>query len=135
MKIVLAADGSKFSRKALAWLLKQEWVLGRGVEILIVNVRSRAASESLGAGDIADQQDARSVFNHFERQLKRYHVVQRSISPVGDPAAEIVKLAKKEGARMIVMGTRGLTALKSVFMGSVAQAVVSTSPIPVLLVK
>lgn len=127
MKIVLAADGSKFSRKALTWLLKQEWVHGRGVEILVVNVRARAAPGLLG--------DEGTVFSSVERQLKRYLIARRSVSLVGDPASEIVRFAKKEDARMIVMGTRGLTALRSVFMGSVAQAVVSTSPVPVLLVK
>ncbi|NIF82530.1 universal stress protein [Comamonas sp. Tr-654] len=135
MKIVLAADGSKFSGKALTWLLKQEWVHGYGVEILIVNVRARATSRPLDAEDKAAQQVTKPVFNSLERQLKRYRISHRSVSLVGDPAAEIVKLAKKEGARMIVMGTRGQTAIKSIFMGSVAQGVVTKSPIPVLLVK
>jgi len=137
VKMVLAADGSRHTGKALAWLLKQEWVHGRSVEVLVLNVQVPEASGLVAKRDLAAhyEAEASAVLDPIERQLKRHRIARRAVRALGDPAAEIVKLAKKEGAQMIVMGTRGRTALKSVFMGSVAQAVVSTSPVPVLLVK
>jgi nucleotide-binding universal stress UspA family protein len=53
-----------------------------------------------------------------------------------EPAAvAIAALAASLPADLIVMGTRGLTGLKHVVLGSVAERVVRTAPCPVLTVK
>lgn len=54
---------------------------------------------------------------------------------VGEPAAEIVQLADKEGVDLIVMGTHGRTGLKRMLMGSVAEAVVRRATCPVFTFK
>lgn len=51
------------------------------------------------------------------------------------PAEEIAKLAEKLDIDLIVMGTRGLTGLKHVLLGSVAERTVRAAPCPVLTVK
>ena len=51
---------------------------------------------------------------------------------IGDPAAEIVRIAEEEKPEMIVMGTHGRTGLTRLLMGSVAEAIVRRSPCPVL---
>ena len=51
---------------------------------------------------------------------------------MGDPAAEVVRIAGDEKAEMIVMGTHGRTGLTRLLMGSVAEAIVRRSPCPVL---
>ena len=51
---------------------------------------------------------------------------------IGDPASEIVAVAKEMGADLIVMGTHGRTGLKRLLMGSVAEAVVRKSLCPVI---
>lgn len=51
------------------------------------------------------------------------------------PATGIVDAAKTLGADLIVMGTRGLTGVKHVLLGSVAERTVRTAPCPVLTVK
>lgn len=51
------------------------------------------------------------------------------------PASQaITEEAERRGADLIVMGTRGLTGLKHVALGSVADRVVRTAPCPVLTV-
>ena len=47
----------------------------------------------------------------------------------------IAAQAESLPADLIVMGTRGLTGLKHVVLGSVAERVVRTAPCPVLTVK
>jgi nucleotide-binding universal stress UspA family protein len=70
--------------------------------------------------------------------------VQQNVSPnlkliqvarVGRPVEEIIRFAREERVDMIVMATHGWTGLKHVLLGSVAEKVVRTSPIPVLTVK
>jgi len=50
----------------------------------------------------------------------------------GDPATEIVRIAKEEKADLIVLPTHGRTGLSHVFFGSVAEKVVRHAECPVL---
>lgn len=54
---------------------------------------------------------------------------------LGDASSSILAEAERLGADLIVMGTRGLTGLKHVILGSTAERVVRKSPCPVLTVK
>lgn len=53
----------------------------------------------------------------------------------GPAAGEIVDQAKKLRADVIVMGTHGRRGVRRLVMGSDAEQVVRTSPVPVLLVR
>lgn len=53
----------------------------------------------------------------------------------GDPAVEILRLAKECNADLIVLGTHGRTGLRRLLMGSVAEQIVRWSDCPVLTVK
>jgi nucleotide-binding universal stress UspA family protein len=53
----------------------------------------------------------------------------------GSPAEQIESLAREIGADLIVMGTRGLTGLPHVLLGSVAERTVRIASCPVLTVK
>jgi len=54
---------------------------------------------------------------------------------VGEPAEEIVDLARLEGCELIVIGTRGLSPVKELIMGSVSHTVLHTAPCPVLVAR
>ena len=51
---------------------------------------------------------------------------------MGDPAREIVRVARQENVDMIVMGTHGRSGLSRLIMGSVAESVMRHAPCPVL---
>ncbi len=59
---------------------------------------------------------------------------EASVSSEFTPQA-IVEMAEDIGADLIVMGTRGLTGIKHVMLGSVAERTVRLAPCPVLTVK
>lgn len=54
---------------------------------------------------------------------------------VGSPAAEIVAQAEELGAGMVVLGSRGLGAMRRALMGGVSDSVVRHAPCPVLVVR
>lgn len=54
---------------------------------------------------------------------------------MGDPAAEICRIATEEQAEMIVLGTHGRTGMFRLLMGSVAEAVLRHAPCPVLVYR
>jgi nucleotide-binding universal stress UspA family protein len=57
-----------------------------------------------------------------------------SVLREGNPWEEIVNIAKSEKADLIVMGTHRRRGVSRALLGSVAERVVRTSPIPVLVV-
>ncbi len=54
---------------------------------------------------------------------------------IGEPADLILEVAEKERAELIVMGTHGRSGLARVLTGSVAEAVIRRSRLPVITVK
>lgn len=53
----------------------------------------------------------------------------------GEPGSDIAEYAKDNGFGMIIMGTRGLSNLKGIIMGSVSHQILHFSDLPVLFVK
>jgi nucleotide-binding universal stress UspA family protein len=53
----------------------------------------------------------------------------------GDPAEEILRVAKDGGYDLIVVGHRGLSPVKAFLLGSVSNQVVSHAPCSVLVVR
>jgi len=79
---------------------------------------------------LADQQLA----NWADRVRKAGVPVETFTSPE-TPSEAITRYAEKIGADLIVMGTRGLTGLKHVLLGSVAERTLRLAPCAVLAVK
>ena len=140
MKILLAADGSKYTKKALAFLVTHESLCGPDDELLVFNVQPPVpprVKTMLGAAAVRDyhQDEALKVLDPIERFLKRHKLSYRVSWVVGPPTVEILAAVKREKAHLIVMGTHGHGLLGRALMGSVAQRVVTDCDVPVLLVK
>ena len=54
---------------------------------------------------------------------------------IGKPAVEILRVAERDSADLIVMATHGRTGVDHLILGSVAERVVRESPVPVLTVR
>ena len=139
MKILFAADGSSFTKKALAFLVTHEALLAGG-ELVVLNVQPALPPQVrsfVGAGVVADyhREEAEKVLAPIQEFLHRHEIKYRSTFVVGQPGHEIVEASRREGAHMIVMGTHGYGLLGRTVMGSVAQNVLVASEVPVLLVK
>lgn len=140
MKILLAADGSSYTKKALGWLVTNQSFAQAGDELIVLNVQPPVpprVRSALGADVVKGyhEDEARKVTNPIEKFLKRHDMKWRVSYVVGAPAEEILRLAKREKVHQIVMGTHGRGLLGRALMGSVAQRVVADSTVPVLLVR
>lgn len=140
MKILFAADGSKYTKKALAFLVTHEGLAGPDGEVVVLNVQAPVPGRvktMLGSAEVAayHADESQKVLAPIERFLKRHKISFKTVAVVGAPTAEILRAAKREKAHLIVMGTHGHGLLGRAVMGSVAQRVVTDSDIPVLLVK
>jgi nucleotide-binding universal stress UspA family protein len=140
MKIVFAADGSEYTKKALAFLVTHENLAGAQDELLVLNVQPPLpprVAPMVGSDVVKDyhRDEADKVLDPIRQFLDRHLLRYRCEWVVGAPAAEIVAATHREKAHLIVMGTHGHGLLGRVLMGSVAQRVVADCDVPVLLVK
>lgn len=140
MKVLFAADGSSYTKKALGFLVNHESLVGPDNELVVLNVQAPVpgrVSSMLGSAEVAayHKEEAEKVLDPIRKFLDN-HPFRYSVSwVVGSVSDEIVKAAENEKAHMIVMGTHGHGLLGRALMGSVAQRVVANCDIPVLLVK
>jgi nucleotide-binding universal stress UspA family protein len=84
------------------------------------------------------RQGGKKIIEKAEALAKRNGLAPESVmlESFGGRAADfIVAQAKKWGADLIVLGTHGRRGVKRLVMGSDAEQVVRTTPVPVLLVR
>jgi nucleotide-binding universal stress UspA family protein len=64
-------------------------------------------------------------------------LVQQIVDGVewGTPAQVIINLARNQACDLIVMGSRGLSKMSGLFLGSVSDRVAKVAPCPVMLIK
>jgi nucleotide-binding universal stress UspA family protein len=140
MKILLAADGSSYTKKALAFLVTHEALAGDDGHIIVVNVQPAMpprVKSMVGASAVNEYhaEEAQKVLRPIEKFLQRHDLSFTTKWAVGAPGQELVRAAKKEKVHMIVMGTHGHGILGRALLGSVAQNVLTQGDVPVLLVK
>jgi nucleotide-binding universal stress UspA family protein len=139
MKILFPTDGSEQSLAALDRLVPRLAWFAATPEIALVNVhphipyaRAVAWAGKEAAHRYYDEESSAALAPATallgDRGLA-YERVQR----IGDPATEIVHFAREWNADLIAMGRHGHSAITTLLMGSVAQKVLATAHIPVLL--
>lgn len=79
--------------------------------------------------------EARSRVEQVASEITATGVSAVGVAVDRHPASAIVEEAKARKVDLIVMGTRGLTGIKHLALGSVADRVVRTAPCPVLTVS
>ena len=87
------------------------------------------------------QNIAREVFDEFMGRIVDRHADNKALRKaenlmvIGLPVTRILQVAEKVNPFMIVMGSKGRTGLKHLFLGSKAEQVVQLCPFPVTIVK
>ena len=140
MKILLAVDGSDYTRRMLSYLLTHKESLGPRnaytVFHAVLPVPPHAASfVSPSMLRSYHEDEARRVIDPIRDMLKGKGVEAEYAHHAGNPAQEICTYAQAGGFDLIVMGSHGHGALGNLVIGSVATQVLARCSIPVLLVR
>lgn len=135
-RIVVGFDGSEHSRKAL----ERAADIADGATVAVVssaNVQRLLRDPSGGASpvDPADAEARANALAQAREYLEGRGVKGVYIEGTGNPTDVIVQEAEDSGADLIVVGTRGLSAARRTFMGSVSTNVVHHAPCDVLVVR
>lgn len=134
-KVLVPVDGSAPALRALAHAMKGD------DEIHLVNVQIKADAPVLLLHMTAEEIERHQLANGrsmLEAAIRALDEAQRGHHDhvaIGDPAHEIVRVAAAERVDSIVMGTRGMSTLANLTLGSVATRVVHLAAVPVTLVK
>ena len=140
MKILLAIDGSPYTKKMLAYLTTHEELMAGTHEYTALTVqtplppRARAA---LGKA-VVDQyyaEQGEKVLGPVDKYLKRHGINFTTAVKVGPAGETIAKVAETGGFDLIMMGTQGHGALGKLVMGSVSTQVLASCQVPGLLVR
>jgi nucleotide-binding universal stress UspA family protein len=141
MKILVAIDGSKNSLRALKHAIKLAGRLAEPSELLLVNAHDDIALR--GASQFVGKEAVKSYLDDLSSSELAAAIEQAGKSKVpfqartlrGQVAPAIAKAAEEAGCDLIVLGSKGRTALKDLLVGSVAQRVAALADMPVTLVK
>jgi len=141
MKLLVAIDGSSNAMRALQFAIDLARKTSAPSELVLVNAHDdialRGASQFVGKDAVDGYLDdlARSELKDALELAAQSKVPFTSRMLRGQIAQAIVEEAKTAGCDMIVLGSKGRTALKDLLIGSVAQRVASISDVPVTLIK
>ncbi|KRC12211.1 Universal stress protein family protein [compost metagenome] len=140
MKILLAVDGSAYTKKMLAYLATHDEMFGSSNAVTLITVqaplppRARAAvGAEVANGYYADE--AAKITAPVVKFLKRHGMDATVVAKVGSPGEVIAKTADSGKFDLLVMGSHGHSALGNLVMGSVATNVLAHCGVPVLLVR
>lgn len=143
--ILLALDGSRFAERALEPALQmalrfesqvtflrvaatapQPMVMGPGINLAQLELQGRTAE--------LEMTESEAYLDSIRGQWSGVGIPVHTEVTRGDPAEMIVDTASAVNADLIVMTTHGRAGLSRWINGSVAEGVLRSSPIPVLLI-
>ncbi len=134
--IVWATDGSENAARALPYA--QALATGEGAMLVAVHIVQETADTNAERSSVAEggTQDARESLRRLVDELSQdgLNAILKLVDLVGpQPAQGIADIAAEVGADVIVIGTRGHSAIGGL-IGSVTQRLIQIAPCPVLSV-
>jgi nucleotide-binding universal stress UspA family protein len=135
--ILVPTDFSPCSEQALDYALELAEKLGANVQLLhVIGIPSYGVPE-LGVGITATMMDNLIADNQaaLDELARTRKGIGQTLVRAGDARDVILQTAEELKADLIVMGTHGRRGLSRALLGSVAEMIVRTSPVPVLTVR
>lgn len=140
MKVLLAADGSAYTEKMLAYLGSHPELLANSSQYTALTVQPPLPSRARSLVSKADidayyTEEAGKVLNMVSEAMARQGAQLECVARIGSAAEEIAKLAESGGFDLIIMGSHGKSPFGNLVMGSVATKVLAACKVPVLLIR
>lgn len=139
MKILLAADGSRFSQIAALCVVQHAQWLAEPPVVHLLHVHAplpyagAAARAGKGSGENYQREESRAALAVAEVVLAAAGVPYVSSWVVGNAADEIAAHVEKLGSDLVVMGSHGHGALATLMLGSVTAKYIASAEVPVLI--
>jgi len=140
MKILLAVDGSEYTKKMLAYLTTHEELFGphHRYTLLTVSPQLPPRARSVVGKDVVEvyhREESEKVLTPVTTFLVRHGIDAKTLTKVGHAGEIISKTADSGKFDLVVMGSHGHGTLGNLVMGSVATQVLANCKVPLLLVR
>ena len=122
-RLLVALDGSRAAERVLPYA--SAVAAATGAEVMLAHVPFDLAGDLVGL---------ESYLDSVSTPLVTAGISVSKIIGGRDPAVSLPELARDENADLILLATHGRGGLERVVIGSVADAVIRSSSVPVLLV-
>lgn len=122
-RILIASDGSPHSYAA--WDEALFMTQRVGADLIALSV----------ARDERELATAQAIVGRLQKEAASQGIKVKALVLQGRPFEAIVQAARDEKVDLIVMGTLGMTELKSLLMGSTTERVIAQAPCSVMVVK
>ncbi len=138
-KILIATDGSEYTKNSIEYGI--ELAKNTQAELHAIYVIDTAAFASIPMDAAWEsmyellKQEGDEATKYVADKAEAEGLTVERFTVEGHPAEEIIKYAEKNSISLIIMGTLGKSGLDRFLLGSVAEKVVRTSKIPVLVVR
>lgn len=140
MKILLPIDGSDYSVCAAQFIASRTSLLGQKPELELFNVqrmRTAIIPELKKTAEKAEVfgREAEKAFDTVREILKAKGIDATEKMVVGSPAQAIADEVDRFRPDLVVMGARGISNFKKLFLGSVTTGVLARVTVPVLIIR
>lgn len=140
MKILVAVDGSPYTKRMLAYLAAHDEWLGNQHQYTVLHTVMAVPPRAAAVLDKAllkshYEDEAEKVFKPIRTFFKKQGIEASYVAKVGHAAEHIASAATKGGYDLLIMGSHGHGTLGNLVMGSVTTKVMAHCGTPVLLVR
>jgi nucleotide-binding universal stress UspA family protein len=139
MKVLLAVDGSSYTKKMLAYLAAHDMYSAKS-EYTAFTAQLALPSQARSAlgKDLVKkfyEDEGVRVMSPVIKYLQRHNITPQCVWKTGKPGELISKIATEGKYDLVVMGSHGHSALINLVVGSVATEVLAGCKVPVLIVR
>lgn len=140
MKVLIAVDGSRYTKRMLAYLAAHDEFLGNRHQYTVLTVVQMLPSRATVVLDkhivkSYYEEEAERIFKPIRTFLARHGIEASYLSRVGVAAELIARQAAAGKFDLLMMGSHGHGNLSGLVMGSVATKVLANCKTPLLLVR
>jgi nucleotide-binding universal stress UspA family protein len=136
-RILIATDGSEYTKEAVSTGLRLAKILGADVTALYVIDQTSFVSFPIDSSIVSVysllENEGKRAVDEVKKEGEQQGVKVTPVVVEGSPTRKIVEMAADFD--LVVIGTLGRSALSKLFMGSVAERVTRYAPCPVLVVR
>ena len=130
-------DGSESSKKAFDKSVFLAQKCNSKLYVVNVVLDWEYGGDSAATFELIDELRARGteLLEQCKKQALQSNVQVETVLEQGDYAHEIIEVAKRKDCELIIMGSRGMSPIKELMLGSVSLKVMHHASCPVMVVR
>ena len=135
--MLVAVDGSESSKKAFDQSVFLAQKCNSKLYVVHVVLDWEYGGDSAATFELIEELRAKGMelLEGCKTQAIQSNVQVETLLEQGDYAHEIIEVAKRNGCDVIIMGSRGMSPIKELLLGSVSLKVMHHASCPVMIVR